>query len=65
MQQIAQKYGATPAQIGLYWLIRQPSVITIPMSANPEHLAANLGGLELQVQPEDMQKLDELVYSGR
>ena len=65
VQQIAQKYGATPAQIGLYWLIRQPSVITIPMSANPDHLAANLGGLELQVQPEDMQKLDELVYSGR
>lgn len=60
VQQMAQKYGVTPAQIGLYWLIRQPSVITIPMSANPDHLTANLGALNLQITPEDESKLDQL-----
>ena len=60
VQKIAQKYTATPAQIALYWLIQQPSVITIPMSANPDHLAANLGALDLKITPEDEKKLDGL-----
>lgn len=60
VQQMAQKYGATPAQIALYWLIRQPGVITIPMSANPDHLTANLGALDLQIAPGDERKLDQL-----
>jgi len=60
VQQMAYKYGASPAQIGLYWLIRQPSVITIPMSANPDHLTANLVALDLQIAPEDERKLDQL-----
>ncbi|MCK4725239.1 MAG: aldo/keto reductase, partial [Anaerolineales bacterium] len=60
VQKIAQKYTATPAQIALYWLIRQPNVITIPMSANPDHLAAYLGALDLKITPEDEKKLDGL-----
>jgi diketogulonate reductase-like aldo/keto reductase len=36
---IAATYGKTPAQIALAWLLRQPGVITIPMSGNPAHLA--------------------------
>ncbi len=60
VQKFAQKYGATPAQIGLYWLIQQPSVITIPMSANKNHLAANLDAVNLQITPGDLKELDQL-----
>jgi len=60
VRQIAEKYGATPAQIALHWVMRQPSVITIPMSLNVEHLESNLRALELELDPEDLARLDQL-----
>jgi diketogulonate reductase-like aldo/keto reductase len=42
LQAIAKVRGATPQQIALAWLVRQPRVITIPMSFNPQHQAENL-----------------------
>jgi diketogulonate reductase-like aldo/keto reductase len=60
VQKLAQKYNATPAQIGLHWLIQQPGVITIPMSANKNHLAANLGAVNLQISQGDLKVLDLL-----
>ncbi len=54
---LAQKYGATPAQIALYWLIRQPNVITIPMTSREEHLASNLKALKLELEPDDLKAL--------
>lgn len=60
IQRIAKKYAATPAQVALHWLVRQSNVIAIPMSANKKHLLANLGALEVELLPEDLQKLDSI-----
>jgi diketogulonate reductase-like aldo/keto reductase len=60
VQQIANNHRATSYQIGLAWLVQQPWVITIPMSENPQHLAANLKAGDLQLTPEEMEVLDRL-----
>jgi diketogulonate reductase-like aldo/keto reductase len=57
---IADMYGKTPAQIALAWLLRQPGVITIPMSEDPAHLKSNLGALDIQFSMEDIEILDNL-----
>ena len=51
---------ATHAQLALHWLARQSNVIAIPMSANKKHLLANLGTLEVELLPEDLEKLDSI-----
>lgn len=57
---IARRYAATPAQVALNWLIRQPYVIAIPMSTQRAHLEENLGALELELSEEDVERLDHL-----
>jgi diketogulonate reductase-like aldo/keto reductase len=57
---IADMYGKTPAQIAIAWLLRQPGVITIPMSEDPAHLKSNLGALDIQFSSEDIEILDNL-----
>lgn len=60
VRQIAQKYKATPAQVALGWLIRQPMVITIPKSSNLEHLKENLEAVALELSDEDAERLEQL-----
>jgi diketogulonate reductase-like aldo/keto reductase len=60
---MAEKCGATPAQIALHWLIRQPNVIALPMSTRAEHLRENLGALDLDLSDEDLEALDQIELS--
>jgi diketogulonate reductase-like aldo/keto reductase len=62
VKKIAAKYAATPSQVALSWLIRQPKVIALPMSANREHLQENLGALQLELSEEDIIKLDQIEF---
>jgi diketogulonate reductase-like aldo/keto reductase len=58
---VARQYGATPAQIALAWLLHQPRVIAIPMSMNIDHLRSNLESLEIELFPDDIDRLDHIV----
>lgn len=60
LKQIAAKYGATPVQVALSWLVHQPQVITIPMSTNKKHLAENLEAADLVLSDEDIHRLDQM-----
>lgn len=60
LREIAGHYAATPAQIAIRWLLRQPNVITIPKSSNVEHLQQNLEAVELTLSAEDLAELDRL-----
>jgi diketogulonate reductase-like aldo/keto reductase len=60
IRQIADKHGATPVQIALNWLIRQPKVIAIPMSMDEKHLEENLGALDIELSEEDARRLELL-----
>jgi diketogulonate reductase-like aldo/keto reductase len=55
IRDIAQRYGRTPTQVALNWLISQRNVVVICKSATPEHLAENLGALGWAMDVEDVE----------
>jgi len=59
LQALARARGVTPQQIALAWLVRQPRVITIPMSADPRHQADNLASVDLELTEADIAQLDK------
>ncbi|NPD21473.1 hypothetical protein HNS34_18855 [Rhodophyticola sp. DY48A3-103] len=55
----ARKKEATPAQIALGWLLAQrPWIVPIPATTKLHRLEENLGAAELQLDPEDLEKID-------
>lgn len=57
---IARQLGATPGQVALNWLTRQPGVITIPKSLNETHLRENLAAPSLELTPDMVAQLDQI-----
>ena len=55
---IAARLAATPAQIALAWVLRQPGVIAIPKAGDVEHVRENRGALEIALAPADLAELD-------
>lgn len=58
LRQIAERHGATPAQIALAWLLRQDNVIAIPKAVQPEHVRLNAEAANLKLAPQDLAALD-------
>lgn len=58
LEEIAEKYAKTKAQIALNWLISKKNIITIPKSTNLKHLKENLGALGWRLEEEDLEKLN-------
>jgi diketogulonate reductase-like aldo/keto reductase len=55
---IGQRLGATPFQVALAWVLRDPTVIAIPKAANRAHVEANRRALELQLTLDDLIAID-------
>jgi diketogulonate reductase-like aldo/keto reductase len=55
---IAAGHAATPAQVALAWVLRQPGVIAIPKASSPDHVMENRAALDLQLTTEDLAWLD-------
>ncbi len=64
MQELAAKYGKTPANIVLRWDI-QKGVVTIPKSVTPERIISNADIFDFELSDEDMVKIDKLDKNGR
>src|ERR1700716_97588 len=47
LQTIAEAHGASPRQVALSFLTREPSVFAIPKASTPEHAAENAGAGDL------------------
>jgi diketogulonate reductase-like aldo/keto reductase len=60
LQSLARERGVTPHQIALAWLVRQPRVVTIPMSFNPQHQTENLATADLVLTDAEMDTLNRL-----
>jgi pyridoxine 4-dehydrogenase len=55
---IADRHGATPAQIALVWLLkRSPAMLPIPGTLSLEHLRENLAALEIELSDAEFQRL--------
>jgi diketogulonate reductase-like aldo/keto reductase len=55
---IAQRHGATPAQVALAWVLQQADICAIPRSGNPEHTRQNHAALQLNLTADDLAELD-------
>lgn len=55
-QNLARKYGKTPAQILLRWNVQQ-GIIPISKSKNPAHLAENIAVFDFALEGENMAAL--------
>ena len=58
VKRIADRNEATPSQIALAWVLRQPGVIAIPKASDRDHVRANRGALEVHLGQDDLRELD-------
>ena len=58
LQEIAKRHAATPAQVGLAWVLRQDRVIAIPKAGTAAHVRENRGALDIELTTEDIKALD-------
>ena len=61
VRQIAERVGATPAQVALAWIRAQgPYVVPIPGTKTPKYLADNAGAADIELTAADLAELDAL-----
>jgi aryl-alcohol dehydrogenase-like predicted oxidoreductase len=59
VKEVAAELGRTPAQVGLAWTLRKPGVTAPIVGARTvEQLRENLGTLEVDLTPSQMERLD-------
>jgi diketogulonate reductase-like aldo/keto reductase len=64
LQQIAAAHGATPRQVALRFLVRQPSVFAIPKASSPEHAVENAGAGRLHLSDAELAAIDQAFPRG-
>ena len=64
LQEIAAAHGATPRQVALGFLVRRPSLVTIPKASSPEHAAENAGAGDLRLSEAELARIDEAFPRG-
>jgi diketogulonate reductase-like aldo/keto reductase len=55
---IAERIGATPAQVALAWLLREQRVAVIPKASSVEHVRDNAAARGIALDPEALAALD-------
>jgi diketogulonate reductase-like aldo/keto reductase len=61
---IAEAHGATPRQVALSFLSRDPSVFAIPKASSPEHAAENAAAGDLELRDDEIAALDKAFPRG-
>jgi pyridoxine 4-dehydrogenase len=65
VQDVADKHGATPAQVALAWLLHTDErVLLIPGTTSVAHLEENIAAGELELDGADMARLDAVTPAG-
>lgn len=59
LRQVAERHDASPAQIGLAWLLRNEGVCAIPRASSRAHVQENHAALRLRLSEQDFAELDE------
>jgi pyridoxine 4-dehydrogenase len=61
LSEIAAKFGATPSQVALAWVLkRSPVMLPIPGTGRVKHLEENTAAANVQLSDDDFRTLDEL-----
>jgi diketogulonate reductase-like aldo/keto reductase len=64
LQQIADAHGASPRQVALAFLTREPCVFAIPKASTPEHAAENAATGDLVLSDEELAALEKAFPRG-
>lgn len=59
LTEIGERYGKTPAQVSLRWLIENDCVLPIPGAKNARQAADNAGALTFRLEPDEVAVLDQ------
>jgi len=65
LQQIADAHGASPRQVALAFLTREPCGFAIPKASTPEHAAENAAAGDLVLSDEELAALDKAFPRGQ
>jgi diketogulonate reductase-like aldo/keto reductase len=64
LQQIAGTHAASPRQVALAFLTRDPLVFAIPKASTPEHAAENAAAGDLVLTKDEIAMLDKTFPRG-
>jgi diketogulonate reductase-like aldo/keto reductase len=65
LQEIAQAHDATPRQVALRFLVRDPNTFTIPKASSTAHVEENAGAGDLQLSAAEIAMIDAALPRGR
>jgi aryl-alcohol dehydrogenase-like predicted oxidoreductase len=65
LQEIGARYGASPAQVALRWLIENETVLPIPGAKNGKQAADNAGALTFSLTSSEIEALDRATLDWR
>jgi diketogulonate reductase-like aldo/keto reductase len=65
LYEVAAARGTTARQVALRFLVRRPSVVTIPKAATVEHTAENAGAGALRLTARELSRIDRAFPRGR
>ena len=57
LKRIGERYGKSPAQVALRWVIDHQGVITIPKSSSVDHQRDNLNIFDFQLREEEQERI--------
>jgi pyridoxine 4-dehydrogenase len=58
LDEIAKAHDATPAQVGLAWLLaRSPVMLPIPGTSSIEHLEENVAATRIELSPDELERI--------
>jgi aryl-alcohol dehydrogenase-like predicted oxidoreductase len=64
VKSVAERKGATPAQVALAWLLAQkPWIVPIPGTTKIYRLEENLGAVNVELTGDDLNHIDEVASS--
>lgn len=55
--EMCSKYGKTPSQVAINWLISQNNIVTLSKTRNKQHLDENLGAIGWEMDASDVERL--------
>jgi diketogulonate reductase-like aldo/keto reductase len=60
VREVAEAHDASPAQVSLAWLRSKEHVVAIPKATSPEHVRENYASLDLELDPEAVERIDAI-----